>query len=91
MVEQALKEKKITIRLSENLYNELKKEADEKNIKSSEYVRWKLENRKMNTEAMPQTCRFMTTLNTVFSRYDIKEEDKKTIGEEAGKLWQLFN
>lgn len=90
-IRQGIKEKKITIRVSSELYDELQIEAEQNKISVSECVRWKLENKRMGINIIPQLCRLSTAINSVMDEYEIEEDDKELIGTEVAQLWQLLN
>lgn len=86
---QGIKEKKITIRVSQELYDELQIEARQNKVSISECTRWRLENKRVSVT--PQLCRLSTAFNSITNKYKIEEDDKKLIGKEVAQLWQLLN
>ena len=85
------KDKKVTVRLTEdeyNDYNRLNSEANNNHISISEHIRKKLENNIQNTELLVQLCNYSTSLNKILNKYDIAQEDKDFLNQEARLVWQ---
>lgn len=82
------KDKKVTVRLTEDEYNRLNSEAKNKNISISEHIRQKLEDDAQNTELLVQLCNYSTSLNKILNKYDIAQEDKDFLSQEARLVWQ---
>ena len=82
------KGKKVTVRLTEDEYNRLNSEANNNHISISEHIRKKLENNIQNTELLVQLCNYSTSLNEILNKYDIAQEDKDFLNQEARLVWQ---
>ena len=82
------KGKKVTVRLTEDEYNRLNSEANNNHISISEHIRKKLENNIQNTELLVQLCNYSTSLNKILNKYDIAQEDKDFLNQEARLVWQ---
>jgi Ribbon-helix-helix protein, copG family. len=82
------KGKKVTVRLTEDEYNRLNSEANNNHISISEHIRKKLENKIQNTELLVQLCNYSTSLNKILNKYDIAQEDKDFLNQEARLVWQ---
>lgn len=83
--------RKITIRVSEELYDKLSNEAMRKNINISECIRQKLNSNDQNTEIIAPMCSLLTSINRLFYRYDIAQEDKEQIDQEVREVWRHLN
>lgn len=88
---QGIKEKKITIRVSQELYDELQIEARQNKVSISECARWRLENKKVGVSITPQLCRLSTAINLVINKYSIEDNDKELVGREVAQVWRLSN
>ena len=82
------KGKKVTVRLTEDEYDRLNGEANNNHISISEHIRKKLENKIQNTELLVQLCNYSTSLNKILNKYDIAQEDKDFLNQEARLVWQ---
>ncbi|MEH2949687.1 ribbon-helix-helix protein, CopG family [Lachnospiraceae bacterium 56-18] len=82
------KGKKVTVRLTEDEYDRLNSEANNNHISISEHIRKKLENKIQNTELLVQLCNYSTSLNKILNKYDIAQEDKDFLNQEARLVWQ---
>lgn len=82
------KGKKVTVRLTEDEYDRLNSEANNNHISISEHIRKKLENKIQNTELLVQLCNYSTSLNKILNKYDIAQEDKDFLSQEARLVWQ---
>ena len=82
------KDKKVTVRLTEDEYDRLNCEANNNHISISEHIRKKLENKIQNTELLVQLCNYSTSLNKILNKYDIAQEDKDFLNQEARLVWQ---
>ena len=86
------KDKKVTVRLTEDEYNDYRNrlncEANNNHISISEHIRKKLENKIQNTELLVQLCNYSTSLNKILNKYDIAQEDKDFLNQEARLVWQ---
>lgn len=80
--------KKVTVRLTEDEYNDYKNEAKKYNIGVSECIRQRARNNIQNTELLVQLCNYSASLNKVLSKYDIAQEDKDFLSQEARLVWQ---
>ena len=54
----------------------------------TEHIRKKLENKIQNTELLVQLCNYSTSLNKILNKYDIAQEDKDFLNQEARLVWQ---
>lgn len=88
---QGIKEKKITVRVSQELYDELQIEAKQNKVSISECARWRLANKREKLNLIPQLCRLSTSINLVMNKYDVNDDDKELICTEVVRLWQLLN
>lgn len=82
------KDKKVTIRLTEDEYDKLNSEAKKYDIGLSECIRQRARNNIQNTELLVQLCNYSTSLNKILNRYDIAQEDKDFLSQEARLVWQ---
>ena len=82
------KGKKVTVRLTEYEYDRSNIEANNNHISISEHIRKKLENKIQNTELLVQLCNYSTSLNKILNKYDIAQEDKDFLNQEARLVWQ---
>lgn len=82
------KDKKVTVRLTEDEYDKLNSEAKNKHINISERIRQKLEDDVQNTELLVQLCNYSASLNKILNKYDIAQEDKDFLSQEARLVWQ---
>ena len=78
----------MTVRLTEDEYDRLNSEANNNHISISEHIRKKLENKIQNTELLVQLCNYSTSLNKILNKYDIAQEDKDFLNQEARLVWQ---
>ena len=75
-------------KVTEDEYDRLNSEANNNHISISEHIRKKLENKIQNTELLVQLCNYSTSLNKILNKYDIAQEDKDFLNQEARLVWQ---
>ena len=86
-----LRNKKMTIKLTEEEESKVRRDAEYNNISISEHGRQKILSDTQDTEILTQMCNLFTALNKVMRKYDISQEDKALIEKEADLVWQRLN